>query len=280
MSDPVDKTCPKMETSDANLTYYRIKNWNEYFENNRTREMKHMAWVPVPNKHDGEGYQRIMQQKDGILIYGCWHLILQVASKCLRERGTLLRDDGTPLTAAAIALKTGWRHPRNFERALEFLCTREVAWIERVTTNGQIIPHPPAEIPQPPARNRTEQNRIEENGKDPQMCEFIRFWEAYPRKSGKKIALTAWKNAKDKPELSAILAAIESQKQSDQWQKENGRFIPMPATWLNQGRWDDKLPAYQPKGEYGRQIERRALKESGEYPENIRPRIIKGSDPI
>ncbi len=36
--------------------------------------------------------------------------------------------------------------------------------------------------------------------------------------------------------------AIEVQKQSEQWTKDNGRFIPNPATWLNQGRWEDELP--------------------------------------
>ena len=28
---------------------------------------------------------------------------------------------------------------------------------------------------------------------------------------------------------------------SAQWQRDNGQYIPHPATWLNQGRWDDEL---------------------------------------
>ncbi len=141
--------------------YYRIKDWQQHFENNRTREMKCMAWVPVPNKHDGEGYQRIMQEKDGIIIYGCWHLILQVASKCLRERGTLLRDDDTPITASSLAIKTGWRHEADFQRAMDFLCSPDVAWLERVAINTEEIPHPPAAAAHPPAWNRIEGNRKE-----------------------------------------------------------------------------------------------------------------------
>jgi hypothetical protein len=31
------------------------------------------------------------------------------------------------------------------------------------------------------------------------------------------------------------------QKTSAQWQKDNGQYIPNPATWLNQGRWDDEI---------------------------------------
>lgn len=40
--------------------------------------------------------------------------------------------------------------------------------------------------------------------------------------------------------LEVMLAAIEAQARSRQWQDEGGRFIPNPATWLNQGRWQDE----------------------------------------
>ena len=71
-------------------------------------------------------------------------------------------------------------------------------------------------------------------------CEaFGRFWDTYPRKTGKKAALHAWSKAGDKPDIEEIVTAIEAQKQSAQWQKDGGQFIPHPATWLNQGRWDD-----------------------------------------
>jgi len=115
-------------------TYYRVRNWDKHFENNRTRELKRLDWVPVPNKHDGEGYLSIMAQKDGLLIYAAWHLILQVASKC-GTRGTLLRDDGTPLTALAIALKTGCRKEKAVQRALDFCSSPQVGWLERLERN-------------------------------------------------------------------------------------------------------------------------------------------------
>ena len=147
------------------ISVYRVKDWDKYFENNRTREMVKMAWVPVPNKHDGEGFQRIMREKDGMVIYGCWHLILQVASKCLRERGTLLREDGTPLDAEAIAFKTGWRSSADIQRALDFLSSAQIGWLELVTADGIPIPHLPAGIPHLPARNGIEGKGIERKGK-------------------------------------------------------------------------------------------------------------------
>jgi hypothetical protein len=71
---------------------------------------------------------------------------------------------------------------------------------------------------------------------------FNEFWQTYPKKAGKKAALAAWKKAKVSADLHAkILSAVALQKTSAQWQKDNGQFIPNPATWLNQGRWDDEI---------------------------------------
>ena len=36
------------------------------------------------------------------------------------------------------------------------------------------------------------------------------------------------------------MTAIGRARVTEQWQKEGGRFIPNPTTWLNQGRWDDE----------------------------------------
>lgn len=143
--------------------FYRIRDWTKHFENNRTREMDKMRWVPVPNKHDGEGFQRIMQEKDGIQIYGCWHLILQVASK-MPVRGTLLREDGTPITATILALKTGWRHPQDFQRSLDFCSSADVAWVEHVKPVQLEIPQVGAGNPQVGARKGRELKGIELEG--------------------------------------------------------------------------------------------------------------------
>lgn len=81
---------------------------------------------------------------------------------------------------------------------------------------------------------------------------FEEFWAAYPRKVGKQAAWKAWSKLKPSAELTkAILAAVEYQRNCPQWQKDGGQYIPNPATWLNQGRWEDKLPAGTPKGATG-----------------------------
>ena len=70
--------------------------------------------------------------------------------------------------------------------------------------------------------------------------DFLNFWDAYPKKIGKKAAFKSWQNAKDKPPMIIIINAISNQKRSDQWLNSRGQYIPNPATWLNQGRWDDE----------------------------------------
>lgn len=73
----------------------------------------------------------------------------------------------------------------------------------------------------------------------PPTGDFERFWSAYPKKVGKEAARKAFQ--KVKAPVDTLIAAISAQKRSTQWIKDNGRYIPNPATWLNQGRWEDVL---------------------------------------
>ena len=68
---------------------------------------------------------------------------------------------------------------------------------------------------------------------------FDVFWAAYPKKVGKEAARKAF--AKVGVSVDVLVNAVEQQKLSAQWQKDNGQFIPNPATWINQGRWEDEV---------------------------------------
>lgn len=71
---------------------------------------------------------------------------------------------------------------------------------------------------------------------------FDSFWSAYPRKVAKGPAKKAWEKIQPSHEsVEAILKAIGEQKACEQWSKDNGQFIPYPATWLNQRRWEDEV---------------------------------------
>lgn len=74
---------------------------------------------------------------------------------------------------------------------------------------------------------------------------FDQFWMAYPRKVGKQDAQRAWTKLKPDAELVAtILAAVAAQLEGADWMREDGQYVPHPATWLNGGRWLDVVRAY------------------------------------
>lgn len=75
---------------------------------------------------------------------------------------------------------------------------------------------------------------------------FEEFWKAYPRRKGKGAARIAWKKHKCSSILPQILVSVRSCKISDDWTKEGGRYIPHPATWLNQEGWFDEFTPHAP----------------------------------
>ena len=86
------------------------------------------------------------------------------------------------------------------------------------------------EIPQKAAQEKTKE----------QKERFSLFWTAYPKKKSKADAEKAFKKLNpDKQLLDTMLGALEEQKRSQDWNRNNGQFIPYPATWLNGRRWED-----------------------------------------
>lgn len=74
------------------------------------------------------------------------------------------------------------------------------------------------------------------------MLDFETFWKAYPKKRSKGAALKAWNKLKPNEEFtSRILKSVEEHKKTQDWIKQGGQFIPYPATFLNQGCYDDEI---------------------------------------
>jgi hypothetical protein len=94
---------------------------------------------------------------------------------------------------------------------------------------------------------------------------FEEFWKSFPKKASKGSALKAWNKLRPGKELrEKIMAAIERAKKSEQWNRENGRFIPYPATWLNAQGWEDELePQNKAKAQTTYNIE--AFEKSGAF---------------
>lgn len=83
------------------------------------------------------------------------------------------------------------------------------------------------------------------------LARFEEFWSVYPNKKAKKKAQDKWMKLKpDQDMFNKILIAVTTQAHSDQWVKDEGRFIPHPTTWLNGERWNDVLKVSKVGGKY------------------------------
>jgi hypothetical protein len=74
--------------------------------------------------------------------------------------------------------------------------------------------------------------------------DFGAFWAAYPRKTAKADALKAWQQVR--PPLPAVLATLAWQRQQPDWLRDQGAFVPFPASWLRGRRWEDEPPEVKP----------------------------------
>lgn len=71
---------------------------------------------------------------------------------------------------------------------------------------------------------------------------FEEFWSAYPRKEAKPKALSYWLKLAPDDELRAkIIAHVASRSQTKDWTKEDGKYVPLPTTFINQRRWEDEI---------------------------------------
>lgn len=139
------------------MKIYNIRNWSDHYENNRTKELKHMSWIPIPNNHDGDGYTQVMAEKNGLELFGAWIVIVQTASKCgntAGTRGALIRGNGKPHDAASISRIS--RAPENkIQAALDYFSTA-LDWLiirfkDEIPQEGAAISHEDAVIPPEPA---------------------------------------------------------------------------------------------------------------------------------
>ena len=89
-------------------------------------------------------------------------------------------------------------------------------------------------------RKKEEKESVKEKEENP-GDDFERFWKVYPRKVGIGNARASFEKAIKKASVDQMIEAVEKQRQSRQWKDDGGKYIPLPATWLNQERWGDKL---------------------------------------
>jgi hypothetical protein len=70
------------------------------------------------------------------------------------------------------------------------------------------------------------------------LSDFQMFWWSFPKKVGKRRAITAFKRHCCNVDIAIIIQAIREQRRLRQWRHR--KYIPNPATWINQHRWEDE----------------------------------------
>lgn len=99
-----------------------------------------------------------------------------------------------------------------------------------------------SKAPSKPLRSQEQEQDKNKTPSGPSPFEV--FYAAYPKHEAKKDAESAFAKLNPSPELlDKMLAAIASKKQTTDWMKEKGKFVPLPATWIRAERWNDEAPA-------------------------------------
>ena len=87
-------------------------------------------------------------------------------------------------------------------------------------------------------KNKNKNIYIDQN--DAILIGFDVFWKTYPRKVSKAAAIKVWSRLKPKDALvQAIIKDVERRKNTE-WKDKDKQYIPYPATYLNQRRWEDE----------------------------------------
>lgn len=199
-----------------------------------------------------------------------WYTLIEMALEC-DDNGLIYAAPDLPFTESELAKELGLTSKRMLNSTLTTL--KSLALVELESGYVRLLSYLDRQFESDISKERTRKYRERLKEKDKpspspkQPCDvtvtpitehnilkppivpqkgdgdngFKSFWQAYPKKVGKKAAETAWRKAKGKPPLSQIINAISKQAKSEQWRKDDGQFIPNPTTWINQGRWDDDL---------------------------------------
>lgn len=69
---------------------------------------------------------------------------------------------------------------------------------------------------------------------------FDAFWREYPRGDEKKDAREYWLKSIFADEVPEIMAGLAKAKESADWQKDGGQFVPYAIRFLRKRRWEDE----------------------------------------
>lgn len=181
----------------------RIKNWTKFqhFKDRRP------PWVKL--------YRDLLDDRE-------WHQLEPRAAKLLVMLWLIAsEDDGNLPSVGDLSFRL-----RVSEKDVQDALAKLSHWLEQDDI-APISSGYQSDAPETEKRERRDRGRT--------RADFEKFYEAYPKKKSPGDAEKAF--AKVDAPLDVLLAAVEAQKRTEDWRKDGGRYIPYPATWLNQKQW-------------------------------------------
>ena len=236
--------------------------------------MAEVKWIKLTtDMFDNRKIKHLRRLPEGNSIVLIWVMLLTMAGRC-NASGMIFLTENIPYTpkmladeldfeenTVVLALRAledlnmvitnrgyftiaGWEEYQNIEgmdKIREQNRIRQKKWYDKQKELPNANPN--VSITQPNATDidKEEDKEIDIDKDKEDIYAFDAFWSVYPKKKAKEAARKAW--AKLKPDESLgkeiIQAVMESAKTKD-WLKENGKYIPYPATYLNGKRWEDE----------------------------------------
>jgi hypothetical protein len=205
-------------------------------------------WFPVSHDINSDPEVWALTDEFGDRGLRAWLEILSIAD---RNEGVISTPPEDLVRAFSIKLNTTqdrsrrvlrWFEDRSWTVRDPLLRVRNYKEFHRTRGTGKA----PSEPSEPNQTLQTEPNppKPPKRGRAVGDLTFEKFWSIYPKKNAKRVAYRAWcKEAQHCSDVqNEIFAALGWQINQPQWIKDNGQYIPNPATWLNQGRWKDERP--------------------------------------
>ena len=170
------------------------------------------------------------------------HRMLRAQDKSEREAIDMVTAQFWKLTPEGLVNVRGTNeigkadHQREVNRSVGKLGGRPKRIETESVSESEPINNPPQT---PDTRHQTNTPKPPNPGESASPDGFAEFWSRYPRKTAKPTAIKAFRAVKPNGHLPDILADIDRRMQGE-WRGKEQQYIPHPATYLNQRRWEDE----------------------------------------
>ncbi len=212
--------------------------FNDWCENNHLSALSRLLWFDLVHLFNRRG----------------WCEWLQVSNQRLMDGLQLTREQTFISTRDKLIEKDLFLYEKGKKRSpSKYKFNTELTFINVAANGVQSVVQPVVKsvvnsVVETVARNKhkqiQKQNYIESNkllSRSNSDSLFEKFWSIYPKKVAKQAAIKVFRKIpKIEATLEKILVGVEIWKDSEQCQ--NPQFIPNPATFLNNRRWEDEIP--------------------------------------